>query len=232
MEDKTDNLAVGPELERVSSVHQVDTDLKASVADNIHQEHSELYLEAIRRYPVDESIDQEAEKRLKRKLDMRLLPLLGICYFFYVREQTFTFTPFRSQLIPSSMLIRQHSPTRPSSASRTACICMARSTPGCRVSSISDGCSGQSHLTSSCSGASLPGTLPSTSSCGVYFSCARPHRRTSALLLHFGSFLARLRPLRTRRSCSSSPHTTPVPSNLGASRRTTYGMASAWPAAV
>ena len=31
-----------------------------------------------------DAIDQADEKRLLRKLDMRILPLLGICYFFYV----------------------------------------------------------------------------------------------------------------------------------------------------
>lgn len=48
----------------------------------------EIYLEALTRYPNDESIDQAAEKRLVRKLDMRILPLLGICYFFYYVDKT------------------------------------------------------------------------------------------------------------------------------------------------
>jgi hypothetical protein len=45
--------------------------------------HAELYAEALERYGQDGSIDPEAEKRLKRKIDFRILPLLGICYFFY-----------------------------------------------------------------------------------------------------------------------------------------------------
>lgn len=53
---------------------------------HVNQEHPELYMEALARYPNDESIDPAEEKRLVRKLDMRLLPLLGICYFFYVRS--------------------------------------------------------------------------------------------------------------------------------------------------
>ena len=65
---------------------------KTLSAEMINQDHMELYLEAIQRYPNDEAIDMEEEKRLKRKLDIRLIPLLGICYFFYVR------------LIPDSLL--------------------------------------------------------------------------------------------------------------------------------
>lgn len=47
-----------------------------------------MYLEALARYPNDESVDQAEEKRLVRKLDMRILPLLGICYFFYYVDKT------------------------------------------------------------------------------------------------------------------------------------------------
>ncbi|KAL8357174.1 hypothetical protein RB598_002147 [Gaeumannomyces tritici] len=54
----------------------------------VNQEHPELYMEALARYPNDESIDAADEKRLVRKLDMRLLPLLGICYFFYYVDKT------------------------------------------------------------------------------------------------------------------------------------------------
>jgi hypothetical protein len=45
--------------------------------------HAALYTEALERYGQDGSIDPEAEKRLKRKIDYRILPLLGVCYFFY-----------------------------------------------------------------------------------------------------------------------------------------------------
>lgn len=55
----------------------------------INQPHAEIYAEAIARYPNDEVIDQADEARLKRKLDKRIIPLLGICYFFYVSEPLF-----------------------------------------------------------------------------------------------------------------------------------------------
>jgi hypothetical protein len=54
------------------------------ISAELDNDQADLYNEALRRYPNDESIDQADEKRLKRKLDMRILPLLGICYFFYV----------------------------------------------------------------------------------------------------------------------------------------------------
>jgi hypothetical protein len=50
----------------------------------IKQHHAELYLEALEQYSVDESINKNDEIKLRRKLDRRILPMLGICYFFYV----------------------------------------------------------------------------------------------------------------------------------------------------
>lgn len=50
----------------------------------IAQQNAELYAEALEKYGVDGDIDPIAEKRLKRKLDRRIIPALGICYFFYV----------------------------------------------------------------------------------------------------------------------------------------------------
>ncbi|RMZ24184.1 hypothetical protein D0859_11774 [Hortaea werneckii] len=50
--------------------------------------HAELYREALERYPTDDSIDRVAEKKLVRKLDWRIIPLLGVCYFFYYVDKT------------------------------------------------------------------------------------------------------------------------------------------------
>jgi hypothetical protein len=55
----------------------------------INQPHVEIYAEALAKYPNDESIDQAEEKKLRRKLDRRIIPLLGICYFFYVSLSPF-----------------------------------------------------------------------------------------------------------------------------------------------
>jgi len=59
------------------------------ISGELDNDQADLYAEALRRYPNDESIDQADEKRLKRKLDTRIIPLLGICYFFYVRRIQF-----------------------------------------------------------------------------------------------------------------------------------------------
>lgn len=51
----------------------------------IAQQNAALYLEALERYGADGSgLDPVAEKKLKRKLDLRIIPALAVCYFFYV----------------------------------------------------------------------------------------------------------------------------------------------------
>ena len=72
--------------DKAETTHVDEGDLKAPPATAIRQQHAEIYREALERYPSDESIDQAAERRVRRKIDMRILPLLGICYFFYVSE--------------------------------------------------------------------------------------------------------------------------------------------------
>lgn len=68
--------------------HESDSDTPSVVSDAIKQEHHDLYVEALRRYPNDAAIDPADEKRLVRKLDRRIIPLLGICYFFYYVDKT------------------------------------------------------------------------------------------------------------------------------------------------
>ncbi|KAK8137847.1 allantoate permease [Apiospora sp. TS-2023a] len=73
----------------VDHVEQGGVDKQQAVGHvDIQQQHPEMYLEALARYPNDESVDQAEEKRLVHKLDMRILPLLGICYFFYYVDKT------------------------------------------------------------------------------------------------------------------------------------------------
>lgn len=52
--------------------------------EKIKQLNAALYVEALEKYGQDGDIDPEVEKKLKRKIDRRIIPLLGICYFFYV----------------------------------------------------------------------------------------------------------------------------------------------------
>lgn len=68
-------------------VENVEEDLKKHDVNKLDKyAQPAIYQEAIDRYPNDESIDQVAERKVIRKLDRRILPLLGICYFFYVRD--------------------------------------------------------------------------------------------------------------------------------------------------
>lgn len=67
--------------------HQEHSKLEAvPLADRIKQQHADLYAEALEKYGQDGSIDPVAEKKLKRKLDRRILPLLGIVSLFYCLE--------------------------------------------------------------------------------------------------------------------------------------------------
>lgn len=73
------------QLEHIESNASEIIDPKAA-GKNKHtgDEQHPIYAEALLRYPSDESIDQTDENRLKSKLDRRIIPLLGICYLFYV----------------------------------------------------------------------------------------------------------------------------------------------------
>lgn len=66
---------------------EVEEELAAlpSAQARIAQQNAALYLEALERYGADGSgLDPAAEKKLKRKLDLRIIPALAVCYFFYV----------------------------------------------------------------------------------------------------------------------------------------------------
>lgn len=49
----------------------------------INQYDAEMYHQSLQLYPNEQAINEEEEKRLLRKLDARILPVLGMCYFFY-----------------------------------------------------------------------------------------------------------------------------------------------------
>lgn len=156
------------------------------VAGNRPPQH-EIYDEALLRYPTDEHIDRVAEAKLRRKLDFKILPLLSVCYFFYVslRQKSLTFvgTVWQSNLTKShtrcSMSTKPRSHTPPFSASRKILISPQKTTHGCRPFFTSAGWHGPSRLTSSCSAPRRVCTFPSTSFFGGRFSSHRRARRTS-----------------------------------------------------
>lgn len=60
--------------------------------------HNDIFAEALARYPNDECIDTRDENKVRRKLDFRILPVLGVCYFFYYVDKTTLFVSrLRSQ---------------------------------------------------------------------------------------------------------------------------------------
>ncbi|THY92537.1 MFS general substrate transporter, partial [Aureobasidium pullulans] len=81
--DKHDDTAKEEEVEYIDYKKP-----QEPITGELDNDQADLYAEALQRYPNDESIDQADEKRLKRKLDRRIIPLLGICYFFYYVDKT------------------------------------------------------------------------------------------------------------------------------------------------
>ncbi|KAF5699527.1 allantoate permease [Fusarium mundagurra] len=47
-----------------------------------------IYAEALAQYPTDDSIDPILENKVRRKLDRLIIPVLGVCYFFYYVDKT------------------------------------------------------------------------------------------------------------------------------------------------
>ncbi|KAK1924527.1 major facilitator superfamily domain-containing protein [Papiliotrema laurentii] len=60
----------------------------SELAAGVAQQNADFYIEALEKYGHDGAIDPAAEKRLKRKIDWRILPILGICYCFYYVDKT------------------------------------------------------------------------------------------------------------------------------------------------
>jgi hypothetical protein len=56
---------------------------------------NDIFAQALARYPNDECIDSRDERKVLRKLDFRILPVLGICYFFYYVDKTTLFVSCR-----------------------------------------------------------------------------------------------------------------------------------------
>ncbi|KAH0278506.1 MFS general substrate transporter, partial [Aureobasidium melanogenum] len=78
--DKHDDTAKEEDIE------YIDFKPQEPISRELDNDQADLYAEALHRYPNDESIDQADEKRLKRKLDTRILPLLG-----YVDKTTLSY---------------------------------------------------------------------------------------------------------------------------------------------
>jgi hypothetical protein len=82
-EKMSHSLEAEPRQVSSGKCEHVERDPKLPKANKINQRNTEMYEEALLRYPTDDAIDKEEEKRLKRKLDSRILISIGICYLFY-----------------------------------------------------------------------------------------------------------------------------------------------------
>jgi hypothetical protein len=68
---------------------------KHSLKSSLDDSNTDIFAEALARYPNDECIDTRDENKVRRKLDFRVLPVLGICYFFYYVDKTTLFVSSR-----------------------------------------------------------------------------------------------------------------------------------------
>ena len=93
----------------VSRYEEVDVDQKpyknvVAGESSLDDPNNDIFAEALARYPNDECIDTRDENKVRRKLDLRILPVLGVCYFFYYVDKTTLFVSSRS-LIRNQQLL-------------------------------------------------------------------------------------------------------------------------------
>jgi len=82
------------ELEQARADEMEQTGDRITKIDSIRSGHASkphedgIYAEALAQYPTDDSIDPILEKRVRKKLDRLIIPVLGVCYFFYYVDKT------------------------------------------------------------------------------------------------------------------------------------------------
>ncbi|OAA66895.1 major facilitator superfamily transporter allantoate [Niveomyces insectorum RCEF 264] len=87
-ETEMDTIKLGDDRQTANNDYDHVESIAKALPVQVNLIHGELYREALERYPNDDAIDTAEEKRLVRKLDRRILLLLGICYFFYYVDKT------------------------------------------------------------------------------------------------------------------------------------------------
>ena len=147
--DETDKHPHKSDVSRYEIVEDDQKPDKFTVVEGlpVDGEGNDLYAEALARYPNDECIDSRDENKVRRKLEFRILPVLGICYFFYYVDKTTLLVQSRIVHIETMLTIFADR-TPPSSASETILPSKAKSIHGCQAVSTLVGSSGQFHPTS------------------------------------------------------------------------------------
>lgn len=88
--DETDKHSRKSDVSRYEMVEDGQKPYKNAVTGelSVDGQSNNIFAEALARYPNDDCIDTREENKVRRKLDFRILPVLGVCYFFYYVDKT------------------------------------------------------------------------------------------------------------------------------------------------
>jgi hypothetical protein len=88
--DEADKHSRKSDVSRYEMVDDVQKPYKTTITGelSLDGQQNDIFAEALARYPNDDCIDSREEDKVRRKLDLRILPVLGVCYFFYYVDKT------------------------------------------------------------------------------------------------------------------------------------------------
>jgi hypothetical protein len=88
--DEMDKHSRKSDVSRYEMVDDVQKPYKITITGelSLDGQQNDIFAEALARYPNDDCIDTREEDKVRRKLDLRILPVLGVCYFFYYVDKT------------------------------------------------------------------------------------------------------------------------------------------------
>lgn len=88
--DETDKHSRKSDVSRYEMVEDDQKPYKNTITGelSLDGQGNDIFAEALARYPNDDCIDTREENKVRRKLDFRILPVLGVCYFFYYVDKT------------------------------------------------------------------------------------------------------------------------------------------------
>jgi hypothetical protein len=88
--DEMDKHSRKSNVSRYEMVDDVQKPYKTTITGelSLDGQQNDIFAEALARYPNDDCIDTREEDKVRRKLDLRILPVLGVCYFFYYVDKT------------------------------------------------------------------------------------------------------------------------------------------------